>query len=343
MKANILQAYAKPEWPLVKSYLDRWPDSTVSCGAMPSLRYRTKLGFLLQLPRLLVFGFRIGFEALRGGSAPAVFVVHTDPEVIGLALAQFLRRKRVPIVICGFIYTLRKSRLLNWCRKLYFRTVLSRTQGVITHSKHETIRYAKIFRLKDTAFASVPFALNVQLSPTLHLHEGGYILSAGRAERDYGLLAEAISGLPISLHIVCDTEAPLQSVPPLPNIKTLRQCFMGDYFREIAGADFVVVPLKDKELSAGQMVLLQSMALGKPVIISRTPTTEEYGEHLETLYFVEHGSAEAIRDAILALSSDPALRAKIGAAARAHYLKCHTITAYTNGILSAVEQLVGDR
>jgi len=148
VKANILQAYAKPEWPLVKSYLDRWPDSTVSCGAMPSLRYRTKLGFLLQLPRLLVFGFRIGFEALRGGSAPAVFVVHTDPEVIGLALAQFLRRKRVPIVICGFIYTLRKSRLLNWCRKLYFRTVLSRTQGVITHSKHETIRYAKIFRLK---------------------------------------------------------------------------------------------------------------------------------------------------------------------------------------------------
>jgi len=54
----------------------------------------------------------------------------------------------------------------------------------------------------------------------------------------------------------------------------------GRFSRDRAGADFVVVPLKDKELSARQMVLLQSMALSMPVIISRTPSTEEYGEYL---------------------------------------------------------------
>jgi len=340
VKANILAAYAQPDWPLIRGYLDRWPDSTVNCGAMPSLRYRTKIGFVLQLPKLLLFGFRIGFKALGRANAPAVFVVHTDPEVIGLVLAQILRRKRVPIVICGFIYTLRKSPILNWCRQLYFRTVLAMTQGVICHSTHETIRYSALFRLKNTPFVSVPFALNVEIPSALRIHEGGYVLSAGRAERDYGLLSEALSGLPLNLHIVCDTEAPLQSVRPLPNITFLRQCFDGDYLREIAGADFVVVPIKDKELSAGQMVLLQSMALGKPVIISRTPTTEEYGEHLKSLYFVEQGSAKAIRDAMLTLSSDAELRARIGAAARSHYRERHTVTAYTNGVLSAVEQLL---
>jgi hypothetical protein len=76
------------------------------------------------------------------------------------------------------------------------------------------------------------------------------------------------------------------------------------------------------------------------VIISRTPTTEEYGEHLKTLYFVEHGSAEAIRAAVQIMAGDAKLRAAIGAAARAHYEQRHTVTAYANGVLAAVERLL---
>ena len=147
----------------------------------------------------------------------------------------------------------------------------------------------------------MPFALNVERPASLEITEGRYALSAGRAERDYGLLSKAWTGQALDLHIICDTAAPLRSVSDSPRIKLLRQCFGADYLREISGADFVVVPLKDKELSAGQMVLLQSMSLGKPVIICRTPTTEEYGEHLKTLYLVDHGSVEALRDGIDAM------------------------------------------
>jgi len=218
--------------------------------------------------------------------------------------------------------------------------VLRMAYGVICHSTHETIRYAELFQLDDTRFSVVPFALNIEIPPTLNIHEGGYVMSAGRAERDYGLLAEAWEGLPYTLHIVCDTEAPLKDVPETPNIELKRQCFDADFLREIAGADFVVVPIKDKELSAGQMVLLQSMALGKPVIISRTLTTEEYGEHLKTLYFVEHGSATALREAIMTLARDVNLRTKIGSAAREHYLQHYTVTGFTNGVASAVEQML---
>ena len=51
MRAHILQAYAKPDWPLVQQFQQRWPDATVHAGEMPSLRYRTKIGFLA-LPSL---------------------------------------------------------------------------------------------------------------------------------------------------------------------------------------------------------------------------------------------------------------------------------------------------
>ena len=342
MNAHILQPYAEADWPLVKRFEERWPDATVHCGAMPSLRYRTKIGFLMQLPRLFVFGLRIGLDALGQARPPVAFIVSTDFEVLGLALAQLLRRKRVPIFIVGFIYTLRKSRVATFARQLYFKAVLTLTRGVVCHSTLETVRYAKLFGLEHTLFRTVPFALNVERPASLEITEGRYALSAGRAERDYGLLSRAWQGLPLDLHIICDTAAPLGSVSDSPRIKVLRQCFGSDYLREIAGADFVVVPLKDAELSAGQMVLLQSMSLGKPVIISRTPTTEEYGEHLKTFYLVEHGSVQALRDAIDAMAGDPGLRAAIGAAARDHYEARYTVSAYTNGVLSAVESMLAE-
>ena len=342
MKAHILQPYAQADWPLVKRFQERWPDATVHSGAMPSLRYRTKLGFLMQLPRLFVFGLRIGLDALKGERRPAAFVVSTDFEVLGLALAQLLRGKRVPIFIVGFIYTLRSSRWLTFVRRLYFKAVLMLTHGVVCHSTLETVRYARLFGLGDKPFRAVPFALHIAGLVEPAAFDGRYALSAGRAERDYGLLSKAWEGMPIDLHIVCDTAAPLQAVADSPRVKLRRQCFGDDFFREIAGAEFVVVPIKDKELSAGQMVLLQSMALGKPVIISRTPTTEEYGEHMKTLYLVEHGSVEALRDAIRTLAGDPQLRARIGAAARQRYEARHTVSAYTNGVLTAVEDMLAE-
>lgn len=340
MNAHILQPYAKPDWPLVKRFEERWPDSTVHAGAIPSLRYRTKIGFLAQLPVLFVFGLRIGLKALKGANRPVAFVTHTDFEVLGLALAQLIRRKRVPIYLVGFIYTLRKSRLLTELRRRYFKFVLHLTSGVICHSTLETVRYAKLFDLPEARFGVVLFALNVERPNTLKVLEGGYAMSAGRAERDYGLLSRAWVGMSIDLHIVCDTAGPLQSVVPSGQIKFLRQCFGADFLREIAEANFVVVPLKDMELSAGQMTLLQSMSLGKPVIISRTPTTEEYGEHLKTLYFVEFGSEEAMREAVRLMANDAELRARIGRAARQHYEEHFTVASYANGILSTIEKMM---
>ncbi|WP_077034816.1 glycosyltransferase [Pelomonas sp. KK5] len=340
MYGHILQAYAQPDWPLIKRFQEGWPEAVVHAPAFPSLRYRTKLQFLAQLPRLFTFGFKTGWQALKGERRPEVFIVGTDPEVFGLWLAQVLRGKRVPIVMVGFIYTLRKAAWLTELRRWYFKLVLSLCTGIICHSTLETTRYKSIFRLKKTKFAVVPFALNVVRPPAEAIREGGYAMSAGRAERDYALLARAWAGMDKQLHIVCDTEAPLQDVPASPHIELFRRCFENDYFLQIAGADFVVVTLKDPELSAGQMVLLQSMSMGKPVIISRTPTTEEYGEHLQTLYFVEHASEQALRDAIRTLEADPALRARIGAAAREHYESRHTVVAYTRGVLGATEQML---
>ena len=46
------------------------------------------------------------------------------------------------------------------------------------------------------------------------------------------------------------------------------------------------------------MVLIQAMAYCRPVIITRTATTEEYVEHGINAYLVPLGDAHALRDAI---------------------------------------------
>lgn len=88
------------------------------------------------------------------------------------------------------------------------------------------------------------------------------------------------------------------------------------------------------------MVLLDAMALGKPVIITKTATTVEYGEHMNTLYFIEPDSVDELRSAINFLMANPSLRTSIGNAARAYYEEHHSIQPYVNGLVDAIEQIV---
>ena len=156
------------------------------------------------------------------------------------------------------------------------------------------------------------------------------------------MLARVFATLSYELHIVCDAEDALRGLGLAPNVAVLRKCYGKEYLEQIAGAELVVIPLKDSDISAGQMVLLQSMALGKTVVITRTPATEEYGKHLETLYFVEHGSMEELLRAVVRLKENPELRASIGRRAKEHFQERHSMRAFVQGLLDAIEEVLSD-
>jgi glycosyltransferase involved in cell wall biosynthesis len=58
---------------------------------------------------------------------------------------------------------------------------------------------------------------------------------------------------------------------------------------------------------------------------------------MKTVYFVEYGSEEALRQAIWLMASNAELRKRIGSAARSYYEERHTVSAYTNSVLSTIE------
>ncbi len=107
----------------------------------------------------------------------------------------------------------------------------------------------------------------------------------------------------IKCEIVCDNyEAAPKSIET-QTIQVHRSVFGADYIRLLLAADIVVLPLSDTEISAGQMVMLQALAAGKPVIITDTSTTREYVQESDLNILVPVSDALALEKAILKLVS----------------------------------------
>ena len=75
------------------------------------------------------------------------------------------------------------------------------------------------------------------------------------------------------------------------------------------------------DISAGQMALIQAVSYGKPSIITRTPTVEDYVREGEGALLVAPGSAADLRAAIARLQTDDTLRARLSTAGRQTYME----------------------
>ena len=77
----------------------------------------------------------------------------------------------------------------------------------------------------------------------------------------------------------------------------------------------VALPLLPTERSTGQVVLLEAMSLGKPVVTTLSPGTLDYIRDGETGFLVEVEDAAALTHQVNRLLRDHALAQRIGEAA----------------------------
>jgi glycosyltransferase involved in cell wall biosynthesis len=158
-----------------------------------------------------------------------------------------------------------------------------------------------------------------------------YIIAAGRSYRDYQTLARAVAGTGIRTLIVCGKAGP--GVAPLPpEIEVVTDIPLERLSELIARSRALVLPLFERRISTGQSVLLQGMALGRPVITTRTAGTEDYVIDGETGLFVPPGDAAALRAAILRLRDDHPLADRLGAAGRAAMQRENLPVHYVHGV-----------
>jgi glycosyltransferase involved in cell wall biosynthesis len=222
---------------------------------------------------------------------------------------QFVMRERVP----GFRSAL-KYTFMRWC--------FSSVHLFVCPSRFELEGYAAAFRLPKEKFAFVASPTHHELLDRPRMPEEPVVLSAGRTFRDYPTLLKAVAGTGLNVTIVAGRSS--LDDTPIPKNVTVHYDLPGHELTElIARCMIVVVTLEERHISAGQSVLLEAMALGKPVIATRGTGTLDYVDDMTTGILVPPGDIGRLREAMMLLAGDANLRRSLGDAGREQVRRQH--------------------
>lgn len=208
---------------------------------------------------------------------------------------------------------------------------------VFVSSTAEVANYSQRLGLPDGRVRFLPFHTNI-IEPKILGTRGDYILSAGLTGRDYATLAAAVQGLEHKVTIVSDPLS-IQGINFPRNVEIMCDIPYPRYLDVLHNSSFVVVPLKKLVKSTGQVVILEAMAIGKPVIVTKTTGTEDYLDSGVNGILVPVGDHQALRRAIDSLIGDPDLYRNIAENALATIRKRHTFDIYVESILQAADEL----
>lgn len=211
----------------------------------------------------------------------------------------FGKRKKSRIYVMTFIYKDKKGIVGRLYKRYVSGIVNSRyLDGLFVYSKGEADFYSRIFGCDPAKFSYVHMGIGDL--PRMDIIKGDYCFSAGRSNRDFAFLCNSFKHLPCRLLIA--TDVVIDNVPD--NVEVLDDCFGQKMLEYMAGAFCVIIPLENQIVSSGQLVALQAMQMGKPVIVTRSGGITDYVRDGETGLIMDN-TEESLR-ANLAKLSDPA-------------------------------------
>jgi glycosyltransferase involved in cell wall biosynthesis len=154
---------------------------------------------------------------------------------------------------------------------------------------------------------------------------GEYLLAVGRDSRDWPTLARAAEGLPCDVVVV----GPRALAEPGP-LKVASQVDRERLRELIGGARALVVPLQRAERTAGQLAVLDAMAVGRAVVATRAQGTEDYVSS-ETGLLVPPEDPRALHQALLRVL-DRSTAERMGMAAYAAARGVHSLARFVAAI-----------
>lgn len=235
--------------------------------------YHTKFGTLIRY--LLYFMYPLHFVLFKRKKYNRVLAWQ---QFYGINFAFWCRalhlRKCNYLAVDTFIFKKRGGYL----GRLYYNYVRwsinnKYVDKIICYSSTEPKFYSEMFCMPSDKFCFVP--LGIDTIKYVDSVKGNYIFSTGRSNRDYDFLVDSMKGSDFNIKIA-SSEYTFNSKSMNPKVEILSNCYGNDMLKQLAHSFCVVIPLKDTHVSSGQIVILQSMQLGKPVIVTENDTVEDY-------------------------------------------------------------------
>ncbi|MDR6636655.1 glycosyltransferase family 4 protein [Paenarthrobacter nitroguajacolicus] len=175
------------------------------------------------------------------------------------------------------------------------------------------------------------------------------IFSAGSTERDFRTLAEAAKDMDATVRIAASLVVALDGykivttdvrdesgwpdnfdVRPLTSLE-LREAY--------AAAQVVVVPLLPTDIDAGVNVILEGMAMGRPVVATQTRGQVDVVNDGQNGLFVPAGDAKSLRERLDALRNDPEYAEELGRRARSYVEAHHSLESFVDRVRDNVATL----
>lgn len=225
-------------------------------------------------------------------------------------------------------------------KRIFQRFIFSSVNKIIVSSSDEVIAYSQRFNLPKNKFKFILFHTNV-IEPMLIQSPKNYILSAGRTGRDFQTLIEAAKTLPMQCVVIADQES-VQGIDIPENVDLLTDIPRDHYIKILKECYFVVVPLHNLIKSTGQVVILEAMALGKPVIATDVVGTRDYIDPGVTGFLVPPYDPKALQKTIDRLVNDDFLHKKLSRNAMEFVLKNATFDLYVKNILKVAGLVVSN-
>jgi glycosyltransferase involved in cell wall biosynthesis len=242
--------------------------------------------------------------SLRLANAADVVLSTVDTVGIPLVLLKRAGLVRRPVVYTSIGLPERLVRLRGKPMRRLYKSALRGAAAILAYSEHEAQWLRDWLGPGGPPVVFLPFGVDVEaFHPDPARAPATDVVSVGAdPRRDFDLLLEVASRhQELSFRIVASAEC-ARSLAPLPANVELEIDLSLDAARErLADARVVALPVRENSYSGATTVLLQAMALGKPVVVSRTAAIAS-GYELEdgvNCRLVEPGDAEALERAIL--------------------------------------------
>jgi glycosyltransferase involved in cell wall biosynthesis len=275
--------------------------------------------------------------SLRTANGSEVVFSTTDTVGIPLILLKWARLLRPPLVYAAIGLPERLVQLRGGLMRHLYARALRTAHTIVAYAEGEADWLRKWLGPGAPPVLFVPFGVDLKaFSPDPDRPPELDVVSIGAdPRRDFGLLAAiAARHLELGFQFVAtkDHARSLGTLPPNVAIET--EVSLERVRDRLGGARVVALPVRSNSYSGATTVLLQAMAMAKPVVVSRTEAIAEgYGlEDGVNCRLVQPGDAESFERALLETLTGADAAVSLGVRARETVERNFSWERYTDAL-----------
>ncbi len=273
-------------------------------------------------------------------------VVFSTVDTVGIPLMLLARGRvvRVPFVYAAIGLPERLAQLRSRRMERLYASALGAAATVVAYSEHEAEVLLHWIRERavEARVEFVPFGVDVQAFRPTGAEPDVDVVSVGAdPHRDFELLLTVARAMPESRFLVVTTAERERSLGGRPsNVAVETDLAFDEMRRRLEAARAVALPVRENSYSGATTVLLQAMALAKPVVVTRTAAIASgYGlEDRTNVRLVAPGDASSFGRALADVLADDALAEALGARGRETVESGYTWDAYVARLAGLLER-----